>query len=147
MPTLLGNMEQRTMTSNDLFLDTSGLLCMFDRAESRHQSANEFFRQAKILITTNYVLAEFLPLVMSRKLHRTSSLFFLKNLILLPRLELIWIDEAKHQKAMTLIENRLDKNYSLCDAVSFVLMRERGIVEALTTDKHFEQENFIRLLK
>ncbi len=147
MPTLLGNMEQRTMTSNDLFLDTSGLFCIFDRADSHHQIANEFFRQAKSLLTSNYVLTEFLPLVVSRKLHRTSSLFFLKNLVLLPRLELVWIDEAKHQKAMTLIENRLDKNYSLCDAVSFVLMRERGIVEALTTDKHFEQENFIRLLK
>ncbi len=84
---------------------------------------------------------------MSRKLHRTSSLFFLKNLVLLPRLELVWIDEATHQKAMTLIENRLDKSYSLCDAVSFVLMRERHINESLSTDRHFEQEGFIRLLK
>ncbi|MEO6723747.1 MAG: nucleic acid-binding protein, partial [Blastocatellia bacterium] len=30
--------------------------------------------------------------------------------------------------------------------VSFALMHERGIHEALTTDKHFEQEGFIRLL-
>ena len=48
---------------------------------------------------------------------------------------------------MELLENRLDKNYSLCDAVSFVVMRERGFIEALTTDKHFEQENFIKLLE
>jgi predicted nucleic acid-binding protein len=32
------------------------------------------------------------------------------------------------------------------DAVSFVLMRERQILEALTTDKHFVQEGFVRLL-
>ena len=32
------------------------------------------------------------------------------------------------------------KPYSLCDAASFVVMRERSIAEALTTDKHFEQE-------
>jgi len=38
------------------------------------------------------------------------------------------------------VQARQDKTYSLCDAVSFVLMRERGIHEALTTDKHFEQE-------
>jgi len=135
------------MTHDDLFLDTAGLLCIFDRADSRHQIANDFFRQAKSLITSNYVLAEFLPLVMSRKLHRTSSLFFLRNLILLPRLKLVWIDETIHHKAMLLIENRLDKNYSICDAVSFVVMRERRITEALTTDHHFEQEGFIRLLK
>jgi len=47
---------------------------------------------------------------------------------------------------MTLIENRLDKSYSLCDAVSFVLMRERHLNAALSTDKHFEQEGFNRLL-
>ncbi|MGI8467157.1 MAG: type II toxin-antitoxin system VapC family toxin [Pyrinomonadaceae bacterium] len=135
------------MTNDDLFLDTSGLLCLFDKADSRHESAAKFFRQAKSLFTSNYVLAEFIPLVMSRKLHRTSALFFLKNFVLLPRLELVWVDEKTHQMAMSLIEDRLDKNYSLCDAVSFVIMRKREISEALTTDKHFEQEGFIRLLK
>ena len=39
-----------------------------------------------------------------------------------------------------------DKTYSLCDAVSFVLMRGRGMTDALTTDRHFEQEGFRRLL-
>jgi uncharacterized protein len=47
---------------------------------------------------------------------------------------------------MELLGNRLDKNYSLCDAVSFILMREHRINEALTTDKHFVQEGFVRLL-
>jgi uncharacterized protein len=42
---------------------------------------------------------------------------------------------------------RPDKSYSLCDAVSFVLMHQRGLVEALTTDRHFEQAGFIRLLQ
>jgi predicted nucleic acid-binding protein len=42
--------------------------------------------------------------------------------------------------------HRLDKDYSLCDAVSFLLMRARGLTDALTTDKHFEQEGFRRLL-
>ncbi|MEM9809150.1 MAG: nucleic acid-binding protein, partial [Cyanobacteria bacterium P01_D01_bin.56] len=41
---------------------------------------------------------------------------------------------------------REDKTYSLCDAVSFVLMCQRGITDALTTDRHFEQEGFVRLL-
>ena len=135
------------MTSDELFLDTSGLFCIFDRADSRHQTASIFFRQSKKLLTTNYVLAEFLPLVTSRKLNRAGSLFFLRDLILLPRLQLVWIDVTLHERAMKLIENRLDKNYSICDAVSFVVMRTRKITEALTTDHHFEQEGFIRLLK
>ncbi len=66
---------------------------------------------------------------------------------MLPRLELAWIDSKQHQEAMNLLDRRLDKTYSLCDAVSFVLMRERQISEALTTDKHFVQEGFVRLLE
>jgi predicted nucleic acid-binding protein len=46
-----------------------------------------------------------------------------------------------------LLEERPDKDYSLCDAVSFVLMRQYNLADALTTDKHFEQEGFTRLLK
>jgi predicted nucleic acid-binding protein len=51
-----------------------------------------------------------------------------------------------HLAAMTLLEERPDKTYSLCDAVSFLLMRQRGITDALTTDRHFEREGFVRLL-
>jgi predicted nucleic acid-binding protein len=52
-----------------------------------------------------------------------------------------------HASAVALLEARPDKRYSLCDAVSFIAMRERGLAEALTTDHHFEQEGFVRLLK
>ncbi len=61
--------------------------------------------------------------------------------------KIIWVDEELHTKSVELLKERPDKKYSLCDAVSFVLMRERKISEALTTDKHFKQEGFIRLLE
>lgn len=57
------------------------------------------------------------------------------------------MDEALHRSALALLQSRPDKTYSLCDAVSFVLMRHYNITEALTTDRHFEQEGFVRLLK
>ncbi len=45
----------------------------------------------------------------------------------------------------------LDTSGLLCllddDAVSFLLMQRRGVAEALTTDRHFSQEGFVRLLK
>jgi predicted nucleic acid-binding protein len=47
---------------------------------------------------------------------------------------------------MDLLLARHDKTYSLCDAVSFVVMRQHHLAEALTTDHHFEQEGFQRLL-
>ena len=63
-----------------------------------------------------------------------------------PEVEVVWVNEAIYQAAFALLEARADKGYSLCDAVSFVLMRERGLAEALTTDHHFEQERFSKLL-
>jgi predicted nucleic acid-binding protein len=41
----------------------------------------------------------------------------------------------------------LDKEWSLVDAASFVVMKERGLTEALTADHHFEQSSFVRLLR
>ncbi|MDK2409216.1 hypothetical protein QHH03_08505 [Aphanizomenon sp. 202] len=64
-----------------------------------------------------------------------------------PNVEMVWVDEILHREAMDLLLVRQDKTYSLCDAISFVLMRKKGIREALTTDKHFEQEGFTRLLQ
>ena len=64
-----------------------------------------------------------------------------------PLIETCWVDRDLHVRAIALLRNREDKAYSLCDAVSFVLMRQLGINEALTTDRHFEQEGFVRLLR
>jgi predicted nucleic acid-binding protein len=59
---------------------------------------------------------------------------------------MVWVDEELHRGALALLMAGVDKTYSLCDAVSFILMRQRRITEALTTDHHFEQEGFQRLL-
>lgn len=45
-----------------LLLDTSGLLCIHDKDDFRNAQAIEFFAGAKFLLTTSYVLAEFVPL-------------------------------------------------------------------------------------
>ncbi len=44
-------------------------------------------------------------------------------------------------------KSRQDKEWSLVDCASFVVMQQRGIFEALTSDHHFEQAGFVRLLK
>lgn len=147
MPISPANIPIPTMTNNKRFLDTSGLLSLLDASEVRHEKAADSFRAAIGLVTTNYVLSEFIPLSTSRGFGRSESLSFLNDLVRLPRLELVWVDEPLHTAAMELLESRLDKSYSLCDAVSFGVMRERSISEALTTDRHFEQEGFVRLLR
>ena len=94
----------------------------------------------------SYVLAELIPLALVRGLPRAQTLAFSQRAIDASEIEVVWVDESLHRQALALVRARQDKTYSLCDAVSFVLMRERGVNEALTTDKHFEQEGFQRLL-
>lgn len=130
-----------------MLLDTSGLLALHDRGEASHAAACESYRPAKLLVTHNYVLAEFVALTHARRLARAPTLEFLDDLLAHPRIEVVWVDQTLHNDAQKLLKVRLDKSYSLCDAVSFVLMRRSGIQDALTTDHHFEQEGFRRLLK
>ena len=130
-----------------MLLDTSGLLCLFDADDFRHAEAERLYESATNRLTHNYVLAEFVPLCQSRGFDRRTSLAFVADLLDSPEVEVAWVDETVHRTALALLQARLDKGYSLCDAVSFVLMRQRGIAESLTTDHHFSQEGFVRLLQ
>jgi uncharacterized protein len=119
---------------------------LFDESEWRHSAAVTFVGSARSLFTHDYVLAEFIPLCDVRGLNREQTLSFIRSLLENPLVEIVWTNEELYQRAIELLENRLDKTYSLCDAVSFLLMRDRQLSEALTTDRHFTQEGFIRLL-
>lgn len=98
-------------------------------------------------LTTNYVLAEYIALAAVRRMPRTLAVDFSEEILSDPSIEIVWIDFELHNRAVELIKNRRDKGYSICDAVSFCIMRDREITKSLTTDRHFEQEGFIRLLK
>ena len=130
-----------------MLLDTSGLLCYIHKDESQHKKAVQLLHNADSrLLTHSYVLAELIALSIIRRLPQAKILAFVVDLVDHPDIEIVWIDKALHKEAMQLLINRQDKTYSLCDAVSFVLMRRYGVGDALTIDKHFEQEGFIRLL-
>ncbi len=129
-----------------MLLDTSGLLCLHNRAEPLHVHARTFYHAAQVRLTHSYVLAEFVALTQARRLPRVAALTFMVDLVGNPDIATVWVDEPLHREAMALLLARQDKTYSLCDAVSFVLMRQRHLTEALTTDRHFEQEGFQRLL-
>lgn len=130
-----------------MFIDMSGWLCLYHNDEPEHREAVELYNNARVRITTNYVLAEFVPLAQTRGFPRAKNLEFSRRILDSAEIEIIWIDVNLHRQAVALMRERGDKNYSLCDAASFVVMRMRGITESLTTDKHFRQEGFVRLLE
>jgi predicted nucleic acid-binding protein len=129
-----------------MLLDTSGLFCLFHGDEPYHVSARAAYKASVKRLTHSYVLAEFIALAEARHLPRLAALQYVQDLLFNPRIEVVWVDRDLNDLSMGLLFKRLDKTYSLCDAVSFVLMRQRGLTEALTTDGHFEQEGFRKLL-
>lgn len=131
-----------------MLLDTSGLLCYLHQDEPQHQKAVQILNGAgNKLLTHSYVLAELIALALVRRFPRPAVMTFAMDLLDSPDIETVWVDKQLHLEAMQLLVARQDKTYSLCDAVSFILMRQRRIAEALTTDRHFEQEGFVRLLQ
>jgi len=130
-----------------MFLDTSGLLCYLHGPEPGHADAVRHMMASARRLTHSYVLAELVALAQARGLPRPPILEFLSRLGDDLGIEVVYVDEALHRVAVDLLSRRLDKTYSLCDAVSFILMRDRGLADALTTDHHFEQAGFVRLLR
>lgn len=129
-----------------MFIDTSGFLALLDADEPRNERARSAFSAAQRRMTHSYVLAELVPLATSRRVPRVEMLEFISRVISSGEVTVAWISKAEHLAAHRLLGERANKTYSLCDAVSFNLMRDFAVTDALTTDHHFAQEGFNGLL-
>ncbi len=105
-------------------------------------------RQQKIsFVTTNYVITELVALLHSPlRLPRPQIFQIIDSLKATHYLEIIHVDIATDTEAWNLCKGRPDKAWSLVDCTSFVIMQQLNIQIALTTDRHFEQAGFTRLL-
>lgn len=129
-----------------MLLDTSGLMCLFDPRDFRHAEALTPYDAAHTRLTHNYVFAELVALTHARGVPRGSALDFVLALRADPEVQVVWVDESLHERALNLLRERQDKDRSLCGAVSILLTRRRGLTDALTTAHHFEQAGLRRLL-
>src|SRR2546421_5310319 len=127
-----------------MLIDTSGFFSLYSEEDEHHARASDIFRNTPRRITTNYVLAGYVAIAFVRRLPRARVVEFSEEVLDDESVEAIWVNEDLHRRGVELLQQRLDKTYSLCDAVSFVFMRERGETEALSTDRHFEQEGLVR---
>jgi predicted nucleic acid-binding protein len=121
-------------------------LSLLDAREPFHQKASDEYARAATHLTHGYVVAELVALAHVRGLPSRVVLPFVMDLMANPDIETIWPDQTLTAHAITLLLARQGRGYSLCDAVSFVLMRARNLQDALSTDRHFEEEGFRRLL-
>ena len=136
---------------NEVFADTSGWASFFLEDDLHHEKTfslmAQWKQQNRHIVTTNYVLSELIVLLGSRGKRRSAILNYIETIRTADSVEIVHVDESLDGKAWQLLANRLDKKWSLVDAVSFVVMQKRKLTEALTADRHFEQAGFVRLLK
>lgn len=135
-----------------MFVDTSGWASYVDQRQLFHaksaQLLQNVWRQTRIVVTTNYVLAELTALLNSPlRVPRVQQIHYLNAIRSSRLVEVVLVDSVLDGRAWTLWQARPDKNWTLADCASFVAMRQRSLTEALTTDHHFEQAGFVRLLK
>jgi hypothetical protein len=128
-----------------IFVDTAGWMALADGADSRHEACrearDECLRGGCALVTTDYVLDETLTLVRLR-LGLGAARRWWEQVETSTRVRWEWIDAPRAEKARAWFFGWADKDFSLTDCTSFVVMRELRIRRALTTDAHFRQAGF-----
>lgn len=124
-----------------VFVDTSAFFAHLASEDAHHAEARALFeraaRESWTLITTNAVVWETYTLIRVRARNgRELALGFLEDIQdgLCDVERVRPLDEAR---AVELLKRYADKKYSFCDALSFVVMEQLGVAEALAFDDDF----------
>jgi len=136
--------------NRELFFDSSYSIARASPGDQYHDQAAALNTQIKLemprLITTRAVLLEIGNSLAKRK-YRSVAFSVLWALETDPGFEIVSLTDEYYAKSLILYRDRADKEWGLVDCFSFVVMRERGIFQALTSDEHFEQAGFQALLR
>lgn len=125
-----------------VFVDTSGLYALMDRADEYHSEACLIWKRVvadDYLVTNNYVLLESTALV-----QRRLGVAALRSLVqdFLPLIDVEWVAEGQHQAALEALLAAGRKKLSLVDCVSFQTMRASGVRRVFGFDEHFKEQGF-----
>ena len=134
---------------NAVFADTFYWVALSDPSDPRYQeavAAESGFSGGKI-VTTDEVLSEFLTFFAGHPWLRERAVRAVQGLLNSPRVSVVPQSHETFLSGLELYQQRLDKGYSLTDCISMQTMRREGLTEALTNDRHFEQEGFRALFR
>ena len=132
---------------NQWFVDTFYLLALLHpRDEAHERVANKSAAFRGQFVTTQWVLAEVAD-GCSDPRDRTRVADFLEIFSGQSNVHVVEASDEWFWRGMQLFRDRPDKEWSLTDCISFLVMEEHGLHEALTTDHHFAQAGFTALLK
>jgi predicted nucleic acid-binding protein len=135
--------------ANEVFVDTSGFYAMLVKRDNAHTNVSKLLKKAKRLkwrfVCTDYILDETATLLKARGLGYLLTDFF--DSVLQSRVcRIEWTDTERFHSTTAYFLKTLDQGWSFTDCLSFVVMRELEIKDALTKDKHFLEAGFQVLL-
>ncbi|MCL4190862.1 MAG: hypothetical protein KJZ87_03885 [Thermoguttaceae bacterium] len=130
-----------------VFADSYYFFAILNPKDGAHQRTIEYAaRYAVPIVTTAWVLTE-LADGLAVTAHRSAFGRLVARIRAEPENEIVGPSGELMDRGIALYDSRPDKRWSLTDCISFVVMQERGITDALTGDHHFEQAGFNVLLK
>jgi len=136
------------LSEDRLFLDTAYVLALVNVRDRYHSSARALLQRVRAAIevwVTEAVLTE-VGNVLARS-HRAEAAAFILGCYTTPNARVVPVDTPLFHRALDLYRSRADKAWSLTDCISFVVMQDHGLVDALTPDEHFRQAGFRALLR
>lgn len=129
------------------FADTFYHLAFANRTTNGHERSRALTKSLRSrIVTTEFVLLEVAD-AMSLRASRSAFLQLLRIQQASRAVEIVPVSSSLFRQGIELFGQRPDKDWPLTDCISFVVMQERGIREALTADRHFEQAGFVALLR
>jgi uncharacterized protein len=132
----------------EVLLDTSGFFALMDARDPAHLKASQWVgsqRDRVRPVTTEWIVGETCTLLVARKRPHLVGRF-LDYLEQSTALLVLNPDESLVAAARRLIRRQAEQGYSFVDCLSFCVMKERGISQAVTTDEHFRKAGFSALL-
>jgi predicted nucleic acid-binding protein len=128
------------------FADTFYFLALGDRKDAGHEAAMRYSASSPPLVTSAWVLVEVADALSTRELRaRFVDLYMAVRAD--RRTRIIGPGSSILNPAIALYSSRTDKDWSLTDCTSFVIMERLSLTSALTGDRHFEQAGFRALLR
>jgi len=129
-----------------VFADTWYYLALLNRDDAAHEDAVRWSAQsARVVLLTEFILIE-VGNTFSSGRARAKFVGLVRSLRADPNTVIVPASEGLVAEGFRLFAEREDKDWSLTDCISFVVMQQHGIAEALTADHHFEQAGFRILL-
>ncbi|HWM89880.1 MAG TPA: PIN domain-containing protein [Thermoanaerobaculia bacterium] len=137
------------MPTKAVFLDTNGWLALLNSADALHSTATacwfDLIRSGTSVLLTDWIVAE-TGNGLARTRARERFAEAVKLIQASTSARLVAMEPSLLERALALYNERKDKTWGLVDCASFLVMREVGVLEAFTNDRHFAQAGFKCLL-